>query len=756
MIADDYKRIVESLAVPMAIADARGAITFANLAFAKLAKREAATLANVSLASLFAPGDRKRIQQNITRVGEGKAASAFSDAQLADADDPGNVQSPWVQIAFQPAPDPRDKAAGVIAVLQDIGPQRETEHALNLSIARLLALAESSRRAVLIENAAGEIEIANQALCDLIDIESAPQSLTGVPVYDAFARSKAIDAKALAKARKKPDAAASLAFSAGGRTLHLQRQALAVDEAPAGAVWRPVEETISHAGAKGPAEIALIEKIGMELSVAMEGISAITIRAQQMEFDPALVEHFQSIRRSTETAMAAIGDLVDFSKVSGGVVLHKVEFALRPALADLVSRVSPEAEEHRCRLRIKVEQDVADTLEGDVERLQLVMKNLLDNAFTMLPGHEVTLQITPEYVTESGIQLSFSVTATAEPGHHPASAISADAGMGVAVAKFMVAAMGGKLAIAARLTTEPLYAFTLEFPVRPGPPAPSRPTYVSLVGLPVLVVSGDAEQRLQVTNLLRGWRLIPLEADNAAMALALLERLREEGSPIPLVIVANRLAIQDGFLLAFRIKNDKRYRSALVMMLASEGKPGDAIACRENGIAAYMRYPINDRQLNEAIVAVTGASVDSDETPTLVTRHSLREQRKGATILLVDPSRDSQILAAHILGRHDCSVVVAQDLEEALAALDPDVYDVILVDTSLKGLGGDDAAELLRSRIARDPDRATFVAVSLEHSPAFRAQKVAIGFNTTVAKPFRKDDLLGLLTSTGRLGAEAE
>jgi CheY-like chemotaxis protein len=316
--------------------------------------------------------------------------------------------------------------------------------------------------------------------------------------------------------------------------------------------------------------------------------------------------------------------------------------------------------------------------------------------------------------------------------------------------------MGGKLAIAARLTSEALYAFTLEFPVHPAPAPPLRPTYVSLVGLTVLVVSGDPEQRLQVTNLLRGWRLIPLEADNAAMALALLERLREEGNPIPLVIVANRLALQDGFLLAFRIKNDARYKSALVMMLASEGKPGDAIACRENAIAAYMRYPINDRQLNEAIVAVTGASVDADETPTLVTRHSLREQRKGATILLVDPSRDSQILAAHILGRHDCSVVVAQDVQEAVAALDQDMYDVILVDTSLPGLGGDDAANLLRSHIARDPHKATFVAVSLEHSPAFRTAKTIIGFNTTVAKPFRKDDLLGLLASLGRIAPEAQ
>jgi CheY-like chemotaxis protein len=488
----------------------------------------------------------------------------------------------------------------------------------------------------------------------------------------------------------------------------------------------------------------------------MEGISAITIRAQQMEFDPALVEHFLSIRESTESAMAAIGDLVDFSKLSGGVVLHKAPFGLRPALAELIARTVPLAEEHGCRLRIKVEQDVSDTLEGDVARLQLVMKNLLDNAFSLLPGHEVTLQITPEYVTESGIQLSFSVTATAEPGQHPTSAVSADAGMGVAVAKFMVSAMGGKLAIATRPSGDALYAFTLEFPVLPSPPAPRRSTYVSLVGLPVMVVSGDAEQRLQVTNLLRGWRMIPLEADNAAMAIALLERLHEEGNPIPLVIVSNELPVQDGFLLAFRIKNDAKYRSTLVMMLANEGRPGDAIACRENGIAAYMRYPINDRQLNEAIMAVTGASVDSDETPTLVTRHSLREQRKGATILLVDPSRDSAILAAHILGRHDCSVVVAQDLQEALAALDQDVYDIVLVDTSLTGLGGTDAAKLLRSRITRAPEAATFVAVSVDHSPAFREQKTAAGFNSTLAKPFRKDDLMGLLAALGRTPVEAD
>ncbi|MDQ3026082.1 MAG: response regulator [Pseudomonadota bacterium] len=721
MATDDFKRIFESLRVAVVIADAKGIVSYANSAFAQLASHDAHALAGLDLAALFAAEDRKRVQQNLARVGEGKAGSAFLDAMLT----PKGKTPHWVSMALQPALDARDKAAGVIAILQDIGSQRETDEALNLVSARLLASAEASPVAMMIETTPGDVELANEAFCKLLGIDSAPQSLSGLPVKEVLAR-------------------------APGAAKLLERRPILVEDRPAGAVWTP--RTLAggdHPFQKGAADLALIEKIGEELSVALEGMSAISIRAQQMEFDPAIVAHFQSIRTSTETAMAAIGDLVDFSKLSGGVVLHKSQFRLRHCLAELIARVAPNAEEKGCRLRIKVEQDVADALEGDVERLQLVLKNLLDNAFVLMPGAEITLQITPEYVTEAGIQLSFSVVA-AGPAARASASKAADAGMGVAVAKFMVVAMGGKLAIATRAGADALYAFTVELPVHPTPPAPARATHASLVTLPVLIVSGDPAQRLQLSNLLRGWRMVPLEADNTPMAMALLERLEEEGSPIPLVILSNRLPVQDGFLLAFRIKHHPKFHATLVMMLATDGKPGDAIACRENGISAYMRYPIGDRQLNEAIVSVTGASADSDETPTLVTRHSLREQRKGATILLVDPNRDSQILAAHVLGRHDCSIVVAQDLAEALAALDQDVYDMVLVDTSLKGLGGDGAAKLLRARITRDPEATRLVATSLEHSPTFRTAKVALGFDTTLAKPFRKDDLLALLAALHR------
>jgi PAS domain S-box-containing protein len=727
MPSEDFKRIVESLRIAVAITDPQGVVAFANPAFAQLAGRGARAVVGIALPSLFHGEDARRVRQNLARIAERNTASALLEVRVATT---GEDQ--WVQLSLQPALDARDRPAGVVAALHDIATQRETESALNLSAARLLALAEASPGAALIENSAGEVELANEAFCRLLGIDLAPQSLLGLDVADVLAKAKQRDPDSL-----------------------LERQPIVVDEAPVGALWtQRTAATVGDGEERGASEIALIEQIGQELSVALEGLSAISIRAQQMEFDPLLVEHFQRIRASTESALGAIGDLVDFSKVQGGIELHRAEFGLRAAIADLVARVAHDAEESGCRLRVKVEQDVADQLEGDVGRLGLILKNLLDNAFQICPGADVLLQITPEYVTEAGIQLSFSVMAGLGSAEKSALRASAEAGMGVAVARFMVGAMGGRLVVGARPGADALYAFTIEFPVRPAPPAPRRATYVSLVGLPVLVVSGDADQRDTLTQSLRGWRMIPMEADNAAMAISLLERMHEEGSPVPLVLLTNNLPVQDGFLLAFRIRHHPKLSATLMMMVATEGRPGDAITCRENGIAAYLRYPVGDKQLNDAIVAVTGASVDADEVPTLVTRHSLREQRRGATILLIDGRRDSHMLAAHILRKRDCSLVVAADLAEAIAALDQDVYDLVLADTSIAELDGGDAAQVLRSHLTRDPGATKLYATSLDHSPSFREEKLSQGFDGTLGKPLRRDQLLGVLQAIGKLAEE--
>jgi PAS domain-containing protein len=77
MRSAEFRRIVEQVKVAMAMTDGAGVITFANVAFAELLGGEDRDLVGQSLPARFADEDRKRVQQNVARIGEGKAASAI-------------------------------------------------------------------------------------------------------------------------------------------------------------------------------------------------------------------------------------------------------------------------------------------------------------------------------------------------------------------------------------------------------------------------------------------------------------------------------------------------------------------------------------------------------------------------------------------------------------------------------------------------------------------------------------------------------
>src|SRR6185436_4764689 len=169
MAPEDFKRIVESLRIPVAVADPKGTLLFANNAFASMTGYSVKDLAGYPAGSLFAGEDAKRVLQNLARIAEGKAANASLEAQLA-----GKVPR-WVQASLAAPVDARERPVNVIVSLQDIDAQRETETTLNLFAARLFAIADASSIAVMIENAAGEIELVTEAFCRYIGSDSAPQ-----------------------------------------------------------------------------------------------------------------------------------------------------------------------------------------------------------------------------------------------------------------------------------------------------------------------------------------------------------------------------------------------------------------------------------------------------------------------------------------------------------------------------------------------------------------------------------------------------
>jgi CheY-like chemotaxis protein len=500
--------------------------------------------------------------------------------------------------------------------------------------------------------------------------------------------------------------------------------------------------------------------IGQELAVVVEGATAAVIRAEQIEVDESLVSVLSRIRVAAEAAYTGIAGLVDMSNprraVGEGI---NTEFKLRHFVASLISQVVHMAEENNVRLRVRIEQDVAEQLQGDIVRLRHGLKTLLECMLQIAPN-EVTLAIEAEYFNESSMTARFSVVAANDR------ALTGKAGptrpqtptqnpVRLAIAKYAIAALGSELQRESSSVGTLTHGFSMTLQLSKKASDQPRMQYVSLNGMPVLIVSANAKQRLQLSNWLKTMRMLPLEADNAAMALALLTRLYEEGSPVPLVILENQLPVQDGFLLSFRIKFDDRLSATHIIMLTNQGKRGDALACKENGVAGYLPQPVGKSRLTDAIMAVTGASDDATQEPALqaklVTRHSLHDQRKGATVLLIDNDPLMLEITEITLRKHDAALVIAASREEALTMAASDIYDMILVSVDLPDLSPENFVRSVKERLVKDADSTPVIAISKINRPTVEQQCLIWGFTGIMFKPVERDELIALITKVNRL-----
>src|SRR5712692_8152793 len=132
------------------------------------------------------------------------------------------------------------------------------------------------------------------------------------------------------------------------------------------------------------------------------------------------------------------------------------------------------------------------------------------------------------------------------------------------------------------------------------------------------------------------------------------------------------------------------------MMLTSAGHLGDAARCRELGISAYLVKPIRQGELLEAICNVLEKR--PQEKGPLVTRHTVREDRNRSRVLLVEDNAVNQTLAVRLLEKRGHRVWTAGTGREALAALEKESFDVVLMDIQMPEMDGFEATAAIREK----------------------------------------------------------
>ena len=110
---------------------------------------------------------------------------------------------------------------------------------------------------------------------------------------------------------------------------------------------------------------------------------------------------------------------------------------------------------------------------------------------------------------------------------------------------------------------------------------------------------------------------------------------------------------------------------------------------------------------------------------------------EGERVLVVDDNQDIRDLVVHILSADGFHVFSAQDGESALAILNSNAIDLVLLDVMMPGMSGLEVLEEIRSGSNKKLRDIPVLMITAKSSTEDIDKALALGATSYIVKPFR-------------------
>src|SRR5262249_12629684 len=157
---------------------------------------------------------------------------------------------------------------------------------------------------------------------------------------------------------------------------------------------------------------------------------------------------------------------------------------------------------------------------------------------------------------------------------------------------------------------------------------------------------------------------------------------------------------------------------------------------RQLGLAANLMKPVKQSDLLDAIQRALGVSGLGPEEPA-APRPAAPAGRRGLRVLLAEDNAANQKLASRVLERLGHTCVVGDNGWEALAALEGQPFDLVLMDVQMPEMDGFEATAVLRAREQGTGRHLPVIAMTAHALKGDRERCLAAGMDGYVAKPIQ-------------------
>ena len=237
------------------------------------------------------------------------------------------------------------------------------------------------------------------------------------------------------------------------------------------------------------------------------------------------------------------------------------------------------------------------------------------------------------------------------------------------------------------------------------------------------------------TAQLTRWGTKPTAVASGQAALDAMSAATTAGRPFVLVLLDVNMPDLDGFQVAEQIALRPELAGSTIMMLSSSGHHTETARCRELGVSAYLTKPIQAADLHAAICRVLSPTSEAPPAARPPTPPPAGHAVRPLRVLLAEDNVVNQRVAVGLMQKRGHVVTVANTGVEALAALDREAFDIVLMDVQMPEMGGLDATIAIRTREKGTGQHLRIVAMTAHAMHGDRERCLAAGMDGYLSKP---------------------